>query len=122
MLEAAGRGRAGLNPLNALRRPDVWRKLHDTPLPQDMRGETDEVLVRLAVLAGMELDVSEMKDWRIGGTWRAYAVIRSRGGTTSLYEAIANWPARRYSVILESDRIRLVPRHEAREFWKAWWE
>jgi hypothetical protein len=94
--------------LNALRRPDLWKKLASIQAPNrgGYRGEYLETEA-LAAAAGLKLDVGG----RENDAWfhRDY-------GPRSLLKALEM-----SSAILEEDRLRVLPPDEAWRFWSAWW-
>lgn len=100
--------KANLFYLNAVRRPEAWKKLagihFDPPLEfWDSRG-----LQNFAERCGLKLDPHP-----------DYAGMAS----LNLYGARNAIEVLQYSeFILEEDRLRLLPRSQALKFWRAWWE
>jgi HEAT repeat protein len=97
--------------LNAIRKPDAWRRLRDATLPRDLEGMPQEVLAAIARQAGLPLEGSVDSP--------RFVRVRSRNGLTSLLDALES--ATEGAFVLESDRIRILPGSDVRRFWKAWW-
>jgi hypothetical protein len=110
------RGRASFLTLNAVRRPDAWRRLHDLPVTLEFGGDLHADLRLLAKAAGLELEVSP----------GAAAVRLHREvprPTPSTWTDDLTWVCSWDVVpILEEGRLRILSREEARAFWLPWWE
>jgi len=110
-----------LEPLNAARRPDVWKRLKGKRIRS--AGETGRKLGEIiAAQLGLKWDASglgsaEEKPWRPG-----YTEVQPRGwAVRDLDLALSGVSSEGYEYVLESDRIRLLPRDKALAFWKDWW-
>ncbi len=116
LLEEARKGThtATLISLNALRQPDVYRKLKATGLSQDIEGDPDGVAEAWSRDSGLLL---------VGGKRGAISELRAYEGRTHLLWAL-EWIAGPWGAeaILEPDQVRLLPREEAIKFWTGWWE
>ncbi|MBI3858309.1 MAG: HEAT repeat domain-containing protein [Planctomycetes bacterium] len=111
----------GMKSLNALRQAKVWEGLLKTPLKAPAAGMPKEILTALARQAGLELDLPERlsreEDW-----WTLdYRRIHGSPDRKSLLAALEEALPLGYVFILEPDRIRLVPRDPALQFWNDWW-
>ncbi len=112
-----------LTALNAGRQPGAWRLLADAPSPPSGSAAARDRVRELARAAGFEVD------------WTGAHALDDRGWAASLppdasatvlpaLESALRLPdggPGPYEMILEPDRIRLVPRDEALRFWRAWW-
>ena len=106
-----------LGALNALRRPEAWKRLRSTRLKERMTGPILKILPRLAKKAGLEVEWPlEDEFWMFH--WRT---LHSEVHTYSLWSGMALMTSRASGPILESDRIRCLSREDARAFWSAWW-
>lgn len=97
-------------PLNALRSPSVWAKLRATRLPGPLKGSGREVLRRIGDAAGLSIEfpADDSREWKVeiaAGTPLLEAIEQTRWG----------------HVVLESDRLRVLPDDAERRFWRAWW-
>ncbi len=100
--------KASLFYLNAVRKPEAWKKLaavrFEPPLEMwDLRG-----LKTFAEHCGLKLDPHP--DYGGMGHLNLY-------GARSAIEAL-QWT----DFILEEDRLRLLPRSQALRFWREWWD
>lgn len=121
--------------LNAVRQPKAWAQLKEKKLTKTVEGSLDELCKQLAAEAGFQCDVSveekafstqqekpPLLEWVENDDSNRKIRILSRRGRKSILEALDEGLGRhRYDVILEEDRIRLLDREEAVEFWKSWW-
>jgi HEAT repeat protein len=123
LLAEAERGRRGvLLALNALRRPALWARLRETPIPAFGDPSQKGLWEGVALGLGLRPDLSD-RGWPggyadpLGRGW-----IRAYEGAYSLLD-VAAWllDDTRLAAILEDDRLRVVPEDEALAFWKAWW-
>jgi len=108
--------------LNGVRRPDVWKRLHETRLTEDWEGSWMELLERLARAAGLALQVPPPdSDFQKG--WRSQRQeIFSRGGRTTLADVLQELLPGILQPVLEPDRLILLPYEEAEAFWRKWAE
>jgi HEAT repeat protein len=114
--------------LNAIRQRDAWLKLSRILVPPDVQGTRKEVVERLASDHGFKVEWSEDispddHPWMTAIRQLRRSIFKQTlldeiGGLVQ-GRAIGNkYP--RYEAIIEPDRIRIVPYHEALRFWKAW--
>jgi len=104
-----------LTALNALRSPDLWRKLRRTPWVLTSHHSSKELPAFLAKEWGVTLEPVP------GATdWASVAMGRVRETTTVLDILRQDANHYRCQPVLEKDRIRLLPYHDALAFWKQW--
>jgi len=112
--------RDGLNSLNSLRQPEMWERLRGKALSRDLNGKIEELW------RSLEKEVGTPVEGTLGRevTENPHAfLLQSREGRVSLLEALEEMTrSLKFDFILDSDRIRFVPRAEALEFWKKWLE
>jgi HEAT repeat protein len=113
-------GGGSLHGLNALRRPEAWKRL-EKPLAHDLEGSGRALIEALALEAGLRLEVREAR----GDPERDWAVmpqtVRCRGGITRLRDAIGEClPSDLFGFVLEADLLRVLSRSDAVGVWKAW--
>lgn len=105
--------------LNAIRRPDLWKRLAERPFPRTVkcpaRQMADEISAALGAALTFDLDATgRLKEWmshRVDffGASVPVSWLDVVGGT------FGGGPC---EAILESDRIHLLPRERARHFWR----
>jgi HEAT repeat protein len=99
-----------LQALNAVRSPELWKKLASTPWKGPRLTRCGEALAAIAEQSGLLLDVADRAK-------RTHAVLIPPGAT--LLEALETayagpcW-------ILDGGRLRCVTIWGARDFWRAW--
>jgi HEAT repeat protein len=106
--------------LNALRKPALWKELHDRHAPIRLYAPNRALHERLAQLIGLKLDgppegCDEYKAWT-----DVYQRIHRWGPPPNVIEAYEMIEDHRWAVVLEDDRIRILPFDEARRFWTEW--
>jgi hypothetical protein len=105
--------------LNALRSPELRRRLESTPLRGGIAGEFGDVVRQIAKEAGLAL-LGEPSDQN----WGLWGMRRPRGADlwSILRSASFTQPALpgRMEVILEEGKLRLLPLDEAVRLWRAW--
>ena len=111
----------GLFSLNAVRAPELWRRLESTPLPGELRGTGRDLLERVARLADLEAEIPEVLPYAVDSDLSRERTIDPGRGRT-LLDALDELldGAERPCLILEADRLRLLPRGEAWGFWSDW--
>ncbi|HVR85953.1 MAG TPA: HEAT repeat domain-containing protein [Planctomycetota bacterium] len=107
--------------LNRLRRPELWERLESLPRTRAHPQDPPPAWAELACDAGLEISLEldpDYEDW----------VDRRRrdscqGGVTTLLEELEELIDGRFycTVILEDDRIRVLPTSAARQLLKEWW-
>ncbi len=104
----AMRHASGLTPLNALRRPGVWKRLAASALQVPLEGTRKEVLSEIARRAGLAFAPTDdpSMDVRLR--------VRARTLLDALEEAVD--PAI-HVVVLEDDRLTL----DGGDLWREWW-
>jgi len=103
--------------LNAIRTPEEWAKLTDLPVGEDLRGTRRDVLERLAMKAGKTLEWSLVGECR-GPDLAVFCTVQGR--RKSVAEALREPLPTGVEFVVEKDRIRVIPREKASDFWKAW--
>jgi HEAT repeat protein len=108
--------------LNALRRPALWKELLAKHAPLRLYAPYEKLYERLAEGSGLKLDgppegCDEHKAWT-----DVYQRINRWGPPLTIVEAFEMIEDHRWSVVLEDDRIRILPYEEARRFWLEWVE
>jgi hypothetical protein len=124
--------------LNALRRPREWEKLMMKD-PGGGKGSNCEIVDRVAKKVGMSVEWPQepseiLERWkRCHGTvllsheWSLDITVRDipipdQVARPTYWDALATPTDGLYQVILESDRIKILPRSEAHVVWNAWWK
>lgn len=103
--------------LNALRAPEAWKQLSETKVNRGLSGRLDEMLQPLVKAAGISLEATEHEEpWM--NDWRSVGKLECRTALDALKAALCRKPG----VILEEDRIRILPYDQLRQFWRDWWE
>ncbi len=117
LLEEARKGTftAQLIALNALRQPEVYRKLKAKGLTRDIQGQPEGFSAAWSKEAGLPL-VGARRD-----ETQEYPAYEGRTHLLRALESVArsSWGV---VVIMEPDQVRLLPPEEALKFWTAWWE
>jgi HEAT repeat protein len=112
-----------LNSLNFLRKPDCCRRLREKPLSKGMSDSRRKLIQSLAEEADLTLEVSPSFKGPPPSPFASMRTLGEKGRALSLYEALEQallWSG--HTFILEADRIRIVLRAEALQFWTAWWK
>jgi len=108
--------------LNALRWPKLWSRLDQRSAPRLLEGTLVESVERLAREVGMDLVVEP------DPLGKAKHLLQQRrrhdfgGGVVSVADALTRVLPDALSVVVEEERIRLISRNSAVEFWRAWWK
>ena len=105
--------------LNALRKPEAWRRLYDHRLDESFYGTEAQLLERIGREAGFKVvppGGPEMKAWT-----DRHHFLQKGAAPRRLVELIDRIQDNRWTLILEEDTIRVVPREAAVTFWKDWW-
>ena len=98
-------------------RSDRLRRLRDKKLDRDRYGTSAELVECLAHESGFL--VEEPKQHM--EAWRTHKERLLRGASAAFPEALQRALSFRYEAILEENRIRILPREKAIEFWEEWW-
>lgn len=109
--------------LNALRQPDLWRRLAEKKISGDPLGPRRGVFEAVAKQAGLEVawpssakeDPWMSRFWSVWRPDRATIVDAMRGMIDSLHASS------QFVAVFEPDRIEVLPRDEALKFWREWW-
>jgi hypothetical protein len=106
--------------LNAARRPDAWAKLDGVSTRLDHYGTFESIHRALAKEAALEIEGPPAgSDARVA--WeRVHQRFRKWGRPATLAEAFEMIEDQRWSVVLENDRLRVLPHDDAVLFWTAW--
>lgn len=110
-----------LSPLNALRRPDEWKQLHEKPLLGDLEGTTKELVGRLAAEAGLRLDWPKNLPPEVEGWSHVQRDVWRFGDRTTLLEGLRQVFDGPCGFVLEQDHIRVLVREEVVRFWRDWY-
>ena len=113
--------------LNSIRQPAVWNEMDRLVIPHNVEGTFKEIIESLARNAELGLEWT----WGVHGRGEYWGSerreVNNRRGKASVLEALqialnGRFEERGpYEAILEHDRIRIVSRHEALQFWRSWW-
>jgi len=109
--------------LNAIRSPDLWRRLAETPVMETLKGTEREVLAEIARRGGLSLEIPAFLPASISSRLEERGTVEPDGKRTLLDALIPLLP--RYGVgsfILDAGRCRLVLRSEEWKFWETWSE
>jgi HEAT repeat protein len=106
---------AYLTWINAARHADVWRRLDSLKVPTPIEGTAREILEQVSKQAGLILECPAdpfLDRWWMRISWESVNVL----------DAAADAAGAAYTIVLEPDRIRVVPHDDALEFWRKWLE
>jgi HEAT repeat protein len=112
VLEWSRRYDEGLFGMNALRRPELWKRLKEAKFTPRCGSAPRDELARFAKERGLALDCPESFEKL---SWPALTPVPAPA-LDALEALVGEW-----QVILESDRLRIVRLAEALRFWKEWW-
>jgi hypothetical protein len=116
--------------LNALRQPDLWKRLGGTSAVPDVKVTRKSNIERIAKEAGLALDWSPSVK-PDGDGWISSRRLRPQGMKSwtfldeldhILYGRWGGSRSPRYEAVLEPDRIRIMTYDEALQFWTGWWK
>lgn len=108
--------------LNALRSPALWKKLAGIPFQGNVEGTRQEILEAVARQAGLTIERPE--SFPAARYWSSMPLRRFGGRlpfvrlSGILLRVMQEGP---WDVVLEGDRLRLIPHEEADRFWRSWW-
>jgi hypothetical protein len=110
-----------LNSMNALRQPDLWRRLAKTPLPGKLHGRMRDLLAEVARRVGLCVEIPDALGCLIESDLSCERKLDPERCHT-LQDALDDLGQGigHACFIMESDRIRVLPRGEAWRFWKDW--
>jgi HEAT repeat protein len=112
-------GQRELFLLNRLRRPELWERLDTSSRTRVHWRSHSQTWSELACDAGLEFSLEIHPDYYWDDRRRGDS---SQGGVTTLLELLEeSLDYYSLTVILEEDRLRVVPVEAARHFWKEWW-
>ena len=106
--------------LNAIRAPEIWKRLIDSTMDHDFEGTEAEFLAVLRKATGLKLKYSESTKSR---TLSEEIELSSRGGTATWLDVLetfleeVDWEA-----VLEKGRIRFIGWEEAPAVWRKLWK
>lgn len=107
--------------LNAIRSPQIWKRLHDRVLERPVYGTAKELTTLLGREAGLAVE-GPPEGSSLRPTWEQYHLrLQEWGRPLSLLEALERIRHARWAFILESDRIRVLSPVDAGKFWTDWW-
>jgi len=106
--------------LNALRNPPLFRRLDQKPVTWRLYATYEEIHRKLASEAGLILE-GPPEGTHAHHAWKnVHNRLWKWGRAPSLAESFEMAEDSRWSVVLEDDRIRIVPSDQARELWIRW--
>jgi HEAT repeat protein len=108
--------------LNAVRSPAGWAKLREATLTEPFYGSTEDLLKKLAASAGLAYEGLPGDSKEQPALSGVQVRIPKAELPLSGVEVMERITLSRGGVVLEDDRLRVLPRKEAREFWKEWVE
>jgi len=135
LVRAASEGKSGLGNLNALRRPEAWKRisceLPETEFGADaksgkvltisrrsLRGTVESIWQDLGAISGIPIVLPPRESKK--GDWPSEVLeIPNDQGWTTLVDMLQE-SLGPYDFILEADQIRIVPRGEALKLWDKW--
>lgn len=118
--QARGRYAAMPFALNGVRSPEGWARLRSAKLTRPFYGPAKELMEKVAAAAGLPLE-DLPADSREYPAWaNVYVPIQEAELPLSVLEAVERMEQTRWMAVLESDRIRILPRKEALALWKEW--
>lgn len=108
--------------LNAVRKPAVWKRLAEKRVRPELYAPAKDVATWLAAQAGLAVEGPPA-----GSTahrpWIGYHVsMRAWDRPISVEEGLERLAHRAWTIVVEDDRLRFLPREEGERFWKEWWE
>jgi HEAT repeat protein len=101
--------------LNALRQPQTFRRLDRETVTGDLAGTAKQIVERIAKEAGLAVEAPADPAW---ASWR---VLPNPGDRLTRLQVLEAALPSRYELICEPDRIRILTRMRALDFWRAWW-
>jgi hypothetical protein len=109
-----------LSLLNALRNPEAWSRLKSRRITEPWEAPHRDLLDRLSREAGLPVECAAPANDEEKAWMKEVEKIWSGKACRNLADVLDFLEHDPYQAILESDRIRIVPRAEALKFWKAW--
>ena len=113
-----------LFPLNAIRQPELWKRLSESRLVVEEEATTQEVLEALSKQGSFRIDdlsalvVEQHQSWR--SALERPLRKADRKSLLRTVDYLLEFQSSPYEVILESDHIRILGREEAFQFWQDW--
>jgi HEAT repeat protein len=106
--------------INAIRNPKTWALLISRRLGASRFGSLKELAEIVASEAGLKLE-GPPADSPIAKPWSGcYRRIGGLGRGQTLAEAVQLLQDPRWAIVVEPDRLRVLPRSDAVAFWTAW--
>ena len=106
--------------LNAFRRPDVLKHLEETKLKAPLAGTCREILGGLTKHAGMTLEIAPSLGHRQEEELSEPTSIQTADRSVTVMEALVWKVPYGCEIVLEKDRLLILPSDAAAEFWEAW--
>lgn len=108
--------------LNAVRRPEAWRRLADRSVDPPLYGSGPQLLERIGREAGFKVegllpDALDFKAWT-----GSHHFLPKGARPLRLIEVIGRLEDARWAFVLEEDTIRVLPKADALKIWARWWE
>jgi HEAT repeat protein len=119
------KGEARLFPINALRRPEAWKKLSALRYSQDLEGNVYEIIERVAKDAGLPLQWrwTEDRDPSVFLLHRGVHVERDYvTGAEVLELMLSGFESMDVDIVLEDSALRLGSSVPARRIFRLWLE
>lgn len=106
--------------INAIRNPKTWTVLTTRRLSAPRFGPMNELAEQVASEAGLKLE-GPPADSPLAKPWAGcYRRIGALGRGQTLAEAVQLLQDRHWAIVVETDRLRVLPRSDAVAFWTAW--
>jgi hypothetical protein len=106
--------------LNRLRRPEAFDRLEQRTIALRLYGTYEELHRRLAREAGLALE-GPPADSPARQAWsNVHQTFEKWGAPPSLVQSFDLLEDDRWCVVLEEDRLRILPLDEGLAFWRAW--
>jgi HEAT repeat protein len=108
--------------LNALREPEVWKRLSGITLPADLPGTVLQKIEKVAQAAGLKVVVEpaplgDSQRW-LGRVSRQDYSLTGESALVALWALVPS----SYAVVIDKDRLRLMTREAGERFWREWWK
>jgi HEAT repeat protein len=112
--------RVPLFSLNRLRRPEAFKRLEEKTIRLRVYAPYEEIHRRLAHEAGLALEGPPAGSDAYQAWANVHQTFEKWGAPPSIAQGFDMHEDDRWCVVLEEDRIRILPREEGMNFWRAW--
>lgn len=106
--------------LNGVRSREGWARLKASTITAPFYGPVKDLIAKVAAASGLALEALDEKSREYPAWTNVYVRLHSSDVPLSGLEVLERCPGSRWSVIVEADRLKILPRREAEDFWKAW--